>query len=261
MWIKELRETLRQTAFIMAFFILIPLLFLADQAVYKTGLTSIEYISNGLDLFILITAAYLAYNMFKAEERDGAVEYLLSLPISRLNLFKYKVIPRIVILTVLFLAGCLMNSLRRADGSVLGEIFINWRVGMFYLIGFIIFIQICGFILGLTGRESWSSRLILLSMVLCVWQYGTVTLVIKQILYKAFGWLTEMRFSCFLGKDGQALVDFAVFFVLLWYILKPLCGIWDLKPMRAREVWFQKRAILPMLVFLLLFVHRLQAYP
>jgi hypothetical protein len=261
MWIREVKETLRQTVFIMAFFILIPILFLADQAVYKTGLTFIEYVSNGLDLFILITAVYLAYNMFKAEEMDGATEYLLSLPISRLNLFKYKVIPRIVILTVLLLAGCFMNSLRRADGSVLGEIFINWRVGILYLIGFIIFIQICGFMLGLAGRESWSMRLMLLAMVLCVWQFGTVSLVINVLVFKVFDIWTAVRFSCWLGTNGRALLDFAVFYSLLWYIVKPLCSIWDLKPMRVREVWFQKRAILPMLVFLLLFVQRLIAYP
>lgn len=261
MWIRELKETIRQTAFIMTFFILIPLLFLTDQAVYQTGLTFIEYMSNGLDLFILITAVYLAYNMFKVEERDGATEYLLSLPISRWNLLKYKIIPRIAVLTILFLIGVIVNNLRISDGSVLGEIFINWRVGLFYLVGFIGFTQICGFILGLIGRESWSSRLMLLAMILCVWQHGAFTLVIKQILYKLFGWWTEMRFSCFFGKNGQVLIDFAVFFVLLWYILKPFCSIWDLKPMRVREIWFQKRAILPMLVFLMLFVHRLLLNP
>ncbi|MCD4777209.1 MAG: ABC transporter permease subunit [Candidatus Aegiribacteria sp.] len=261
MWIRELRETLRQTAFIMAFFILIPVLFLADQAIYQTGLTFIEYISNGLDLFILITAVYLAYNMFKAEEMDGATEYLLSLPITRWSLLRYKIIPRIAILMILILIGSIMNGLRVSDGSVLGMIFINWRVGMFYLIGFIIFIQISGFMLGLAGRESWSMRLMLLAMVLCVWQFGTVSLVINILVFKVFDTWTAVRFSCWLGANGRALLDFAVFYSLLWYILKPLCSIWDLKPMRTREIWFQKRAILPMLVFVLLFVQRLIAYP
>ncbi|MCK4807545.1 MAG: hypothetical protein KAT09_07850, partial [Candidatus Aegiribacteria sp.] len=220
-----------------------------------------EYLSNGLDLFILITAFYLAYNMFKAEERDGATEYLLSLPISRWSLFRYKVIPRVAVLTILFMMGSIVNDLRISDGSVLGMIFVYWRVGILYLMGFIIFVQICGFMLGLAGRESWSIRLMLLAMVLCVWQFGTFTLVIQQIVRKVFGWWAEMRFFCSLGKNGRLLIDFAIFFALLWYILKPLCGIWDLKPMRAREIWFQRRAAFPMLVFLLLFVQRLLVYP
>ena len=261
MWTKEFKETLRQTVFIMAFFILVPLLYLTDQAVYETGLTFLEYISNGLDLFILITAVYLAYNMFKVEERDGATEYLLSLPISRWQLLRYKVIPRTAVLTILLLIGLIINDLRISDGSVLGSVFVNWRVGIFYLIGLIIFVQICGFMLGLVGRESWSIRLMLFAMVLCVWQLGAFSLVIQQIVQKVFGWWAEYRFMCFLGKNGRLLIDFAVSFTLLWYILKPLFSTWDLKPVRAREVWFQRRAAFPMLVFLLLYVHRLFVYP
>jgi len=259
MWVRELKETLRQTIFIMAFFILVPLLFLTDQAVFSSGLTFLEYMSNGLDLFILITAFYLAYNLFRVEERDGATEYLLSLPLSRWQLIRYKVIPRVAVLTILILIGSIINDLRISDGSVLGLVFVNWRVGLFYLIGFITFIQVCGFILGLTGRESWSARLMLLSMVLCVWQLGTITIVITRLIYKVFDMWTALRFPFWLGDNGSAILDFSVFFALLLYILKPLCGMWDLKPMRVREIWFQKRAILPMLVFLLLFLNRFLA--
>ncbi len=259
MWVRELKETLRQTIFIMAFFILVPLLFLTDQAVFSSGLTFLEYMSNGLDLFILITAFYLAYNLFRVEERDGATEYLLSLPLSRWQLIRYKVIPRVAVLTILILIGSIINDLRISDGSVLGLVFVNWRVGLFYLIGFITFIQVCGFILGLTGRESWSARLMLLSMVLCVWQLGTITIVITRLIYKVFDMWTALRFPFWLGDNGSAILDFSVFFALLLYILKPLCRMWDLKPMRVREIWFQKRAILPMLVFLLLFLNRFLA--
>ena len=257
MWIKELKETLRQTIFIMSFFILVPLLFLTDQAVFSTGLTFLEYMSNGLDLFILITAFYLAYNISKVEERDGATEYLLSLPITRWQLIRYKIIPRVAVLTILLLIGSIVNDLRISSGSVLGMIFIYWGTGLVFLIGLITFIQACGFILGLTGRESWSARLMLLSMVLCVWQLGTITIVITRLIYKVFDMWTALRFPFWLGDNGSAILDFSVFFALLWYILKPLCRMWDLKPMRGREIWFQKRAVLPMVVFLLLFLNRL----
>lgn len=257
MWIRELKETLRQTIFIMAFFILIPLLYLTDRAVYETGLTFIEYFSNGLDLFILITAVYLAYNMFKAEERDGATEYLLSLPISRLNLLVCKVLPRIAVLSVLLLIGFIVNDLRLSNGSVLGSIFMNWYPGYFYVLGFVIFLLICGFMIGLVGRTSWITSLMLLVMALCVWQGATTTGAIQSIIGNVFGsWHTAIRFQFAIHNYGFVLINYSVYFALVAYILVPLLRMWDLKPIRVREVWFQKRAFLPMLVFSLLLVSR-----
>lgn len=257
MFLKELKDTLKQTGFIMGFFILIPLLYLTDQAVYSTGLTFIEYISNGLDLFILITAFFTAYNMFKIEESDGATEYLLSLPVSRWILLKYKVMPRIAVLTVLLLIGSIVNNLRISDGSVMGLIFINWHAGFSYMLGFIIFLQICGFILGLVGRTSWITSLMLLVMALCVWQGATTTGVIISVIGNVFGsWHTAIRFQLAIHNYGFALINYSVYFALLAYILVPLLRMWDLKPLRVREVWFQKRAFLPMLVFSLLLASR-----
>lgn len=261
MFIREFKETLRQTVFIMAFFVLIPMLYLLDHSVYSTGLTFIEYISNGLDLFILITAVCLAYNMFRVEQRDGATEYLLSLPIRRWNLLKYKVMPRIAVLTIFLLIGSIVNDLRISDGSVLGLLFINWRTGLFFLTGFIVFVQLCGFMLGMAGRDSWSVRLMLLGMILCVWQYCTFSSVIEHIVYKVAGWVAAVKFIFYLGDNGRALLDFSVFFALLWYILKPQCENWDLKSTRVREICFQKRAVLPMTVFLMLIVHWLLLAP
>jgi ABC-type transport system involved in multi-copper enzyme maturation permease subunit len=256
-FLKELKDTLRQTGFIMSFFILVPLLYLTDQAIYETGLTFIEYISNGLDLFILITAVYLAYNMFKAEEQDGATEYILSLPISRLNLLVNKVLPRIAVLSVLLLIGFIVNDLRLSNGSALGCIFMNWYPGYFYVLGFVIFLQICGFMIGLVGRTSWITSLMLLVMALCIWQGATTTGVIQSIIGNVFGsWRTAIRFQFAIHNYGFVLINYSVYFALLAYILVPLLGILDLKPIRVREVWFQKRALLPMLVFSLLLVSR-----
>lgn len=257
MFLKELKDTLRQTGFIMSFFILIPLMYLADKAVYETGLTFIEYMSNGLDLFILITVVYLAYNMFKVEELDGATEYLLSLPISRLNLLVRKVLPRIAVLTFLLLIGFIVNNIRISNGSALGFIFMNWYPGYFYMLGFVIFLLICGFILGLISRTSWITSLMLLVMALCVWQGATTTGAIQSIIGNVFGsWHTAIRFQFAIHNYGFVLINYSVYFVLLAYILVPLSSMWDMKPMRVREVWFQKRAFLPLIVFSLLLVSR-----
>jgi ABC-type transport system involved in multi-copper enzyme maturation permease subunit len=256
MWTIEFKETAKQAVFIMAFFVIVPMLYLVDQEVYRTGFTFLEYMSSGFDLFILITAVYLGYNMFKAEDEDGATEYLLSLPIDRWKLFRYKVIPRIAVMTLLLVIGSQLNDLNRADGSVLGSIFVNWYAGILYLVGLIAFIETCGFVLGLVGRRSWSTLLVLSVMILCVWQFGTISIVLNRLILKVFGIRSAIQFTFWMGSKGRALLDFSVFFMLLWYILKSLCFIWDLKPLRVREIWFQKRMILPMVVFLLLFLNR-----
>jgi len=264
MFLKELKDSLRQVCFVMSFFVLIPLLYLLDRSAYNSGFTFMEYISCGMNLFILITAVYIAYNMFRAEERDGALEYLLSLPLSRMSLLRAKALPRIAVSAVLLLAGFLLNRILQTQGSVLSSLFINYRAGVLYLLGLIVLIQFCGFMLGLVGRRSWSVRLLLLGMVICVWKLGTFTLAIEQIMLQTLGvrryfniMILHTRNIRILIEVAKGVINFAVFFGLLWYILGPLSRIWDLKPIQVREIWFQKKAILPMLVFILLLINRL----
>ncbi len=268
MFKNEIAVTLRQTGFIMSFFVLIPLLYLLDRSVFVSGFTFMEYISNGMNIFILISAGYLAYNMFRAEERDGALEYLLSLPLSRVHLLLNKALPRIAVSGVLLLAGFLLNIILQSQGSVLSSIFINYRSGILYLSGFIILIQVCGLMLGLVGRQSWSVRLLLLGMVICIWKYATVTIVIERIMLHTLGirryfeiMILHSRNIMMLIDAVKAVINFAVFFGLLYFILKPLSRLWDIKPIKVREIWFQKRAVLPMLVFILLLVSRLIFHP
>lgn len=256
MWMKETRETLKQAAFVMSFFTLVPLLFLLDISLYRTGMTLMEYLSNGMDLFILITSLYLAYNMFKPEEDDGASEYLLSLPVSRMKLLACKTLPRVSVALVLALIGRVMYGMLMSRGSALVYIFLNWGAGLPYMILFMVFIQGCGYTLGLVGRGSWSARVILLLMVLCVWQFGTFTLLISHAIRVFFDWPASFRFALALRTTWQAVIDFAVFYMLLWYILRPLMCIWDGKSIRFREIRFQRRAVLPLIVFLILLLNR-----
>lgn len=255
MFLKELKDTLRQTGFIMAFYILVPVLYLIDQTFYSTGMNFSEYMSNGLDLFILITAMYIGYNMFKAEEEDGAKEYLLSLPASRWSLFLNKMTPRVIVLIPLLVFGMLVYEYANTSGVLFG-VFLSWFIGFNSLIFLLIFIQVCGFILGLVGRESWITRLMLLVMVLCVWQYSSIVLAFESALMSIIGWrkMTELGFRMF--SPTNAYIDGIFNYALLAYILVPLLRMWDLKPIRVREVWFQKRAFLPMLVLSLLLVSR-----
>ncbi|MBN2587019.1 MAG: ABC transporter permease subunit [Candidatus Fermentibacteraceae bacterium] len=254
MLIKEIRETLKQTVFVMSFLVLIPLLYLLDSSGYQSGWSFMEYLSNGMDLFILITALYLAYNMFRIEEEQDAVEYLLSLPVKRGGLLLMKVLPRLSASLLLLAVGKFLNSVSRETGSVLESVLINWHASLLYLVFFILFIQLSGFMLNLIGRRSWSVRLIMLFMIVLVWQFIGISIPLADLVRKVFGLRASIELYWRLGVSWRAIIDFSVFFVLLWYILRPLLGIWDLKPMRFREIWFQKRALLPLAVFILLMI-------
>ena len=268
-WKRELKVALRQSLFVLSFYSLVPLLYLLDISVYRSGFTFMEYMSNGLDLFILLSAGYLAYNMFRTEEKQGGMEYLLSLPLGRVKLLLVKTLSRMAVLLPLVAAGRILLGILYTQGSVLVSVFIEWRAGILYMVLFVLFVQLCGYVLGLVGRKSWSTRLILLFFAVCVWQGSGAVLAVDRIILKTMGWKHFITFkhnvSMSLGFRNvnalEAAINFAVFFGLILYVLVPLIKLWDLKAMRFREVWFQKRAILPMLAFLLLFVNRLVVNP
>jgi len=51
-----------------------------------------------LNIFLLLYASFLGWSMFDRERQEGALEYLLSLPISRTRLFAIKLLPRLAAL-------------------------------------------------------------------------------------------------------------------------------------------------------------------
>ncbi len=258
MLIKEMKETTRQTIFVMSFWILIPVLYLLDSSVVRSGWTFIEYISNGTDLFVLVTSAYLAYNMFKSEREQDAVEYLLSLPISRNMLLLHKVLPRLLVCLVLLVPARILNNLCMSSGSVLESLFLNWNFGFLYIFLLLAFIQLFGLVLNLIGIQSWSARLILSLMIVLAWQGVSFSCVIDLIYWKAALWNSSVLSNWFLWSlngNVRAVIDYSVFFALIWYLLRPLKNIWDLKPFRSRELWFQKRSLLPLSVFVLMLIN------
>lgn len=268
-WKREFMVTLRQALFVLSFYSLVPLLYLLDVSVYRSGFTFMEYMSNGLDLFILLVSGYLAYNMFRPEEEQGAMEYLLSIPLGRRKLFGLKILPRMAVLVPLMAAGRIMVEILHTHGSVLYSILINWRFGFLYMVLFMLFIQMCGFLLGLVGRRSWSTRLLLAFTAVTVWKNSGIVIAVDRIILKTMGWRTFMTLKHNMSRSMgfrnvytlEVLINFAVFYGLILYVLVPLMKIWDMKALRFREVWFQKRAILPLLAFLLLFVNRLVVNP
>jgi hypothetical protein len=62
------------------------------------------YIAPAMEVFLIMYASFTGWSMFERERQEGAMEYLLSLPISRSRLFLLKWIPRAVAIAIV-LAG------------------------------------------------------------------------------------------------------------------------------------------------------------
>lgn len=215
----ELRDTLRQTLFVMGFLALMPFLYLLDSSIYNTGTSLGNYMVGGCALLWLITAGYLAYNMFRREDEEGAEEYLLSLPVPRYTLLAVKAIPRFGVLLGMGLLFLLLTG---------GQFWFQDFAG---LTAFLICILLCGFMLGIVGRKGWIARLILL--------------VIAAGAFLISGLPPRMIWN---AARHSSLPYYLGEIILLWVIAHYLIRSWDHKPTRVRELAFARMAILPMVM-------------
>ena len=227
MFLKEVKDTLKQTGFIMAFLAVMPLIYLIDSSFYKTGVTFPEYMVCGFGLLWMMAVGYMAYNMFRPEEKDDAVEYLLSLPIPHWKLLIWKTVPRVVILLALNLLAVFVRG---------GHL---WFYNLTGLLAFVVFAQVCGFTLGIVGRKSWIARLMLFVMVICTYIVNSIPPVLI--------WKYQVPVS--------GLLNILVEFGFLALIFIPIYRKWDLKPVRVRELVFAKRAIVPLIILAVPVVH------
>jgi len=69
------------------------------------------YIAPAMELFLLLFASFSGWSVFNREREEGALEYLLSLPVSRPKLLLIKFAPRIFLLAVVFIGYCCLGSI------------------------------------------------------------------------------------------------------------------------------------------------------
>jgi hypothetical protein len=155
MWKKEITDTLRQTASVLSFLLVVPLMFGINQLRLENNLSFFSYAVWGILAVTLLLVFYLAWTMFASDDKDGAQEYLKSLPLTNRNIFWMKVIPRFVAaLLFILVANWLVDKYwwthgmsavwtnSYADGH-LASMFIVPAVAMIY-----------GFLLGISGRRN-----------------------------------------------------------------------------------------------------------
>ncbi len=98
---KEIREVLKQILFFSLVIIVLPgflriTSIVADQ-------TYFDIFFGGLQVWLLFWAMFMGISLFSADHGQKGMEYLLSLPYSRLQIFVFKILPRLVAVVVFFL--------------------------------------------------------------------------------------------------------------------------------------------------------------
>lgn len=86
-------------------FMIIAALFIA---ILKTDKDA--YIAPAIELFLLLYASFSGWSIFNREREEGALEYMLTLPVSRPKLLLIKFTPRIFLLTLVYICYCFLNK-------------------------------------------------------------------------------------------------------------------------------------------------------
>ena len=114
---KEFNEVSKQSLFFIALVIGIPVLGLILAMLFKWSLTYNEIFFPVYQVGIFIFAVVTGLTLFSAEKRQGGMEYLLTLPLSRMRLLGLKVLPRFVALCVLLLFYSLYMNIMTGGGT------------------------------------------------------------------------------------------------------------------------------------------------
>lgn len=85
----ELRKTIKEGLVILAVLIILTLALISSARK--------EYFAPALEVFLLLYASFTGWSMFDRERQEGAMEYLLSLPVSRPALLAIKFFPRLAL--------------------------------------------------------------------------------------------------------------------------------------------------------------------
>jgi ABC-type transport system involved in multi-copper enzyme maturation permease subunit len=138
---KEISDALKRWAESLLFLLAIPVTFAFDRFVIKSGMEFSELTLAVAYFTLFFFSIYAGVSIFQSEKKDRAFEYLFSLPVSKLKILLYKILPRFILLglmIVLFLVlmePVFYNPLVPSLGSSLEKVlfFVLLYVFFFFL--------------------------------------------------------------------------------------------------------------------------------
>ena len=250
MYKKEFMASFKQTAVIMSFLLLIPIIHWVNEMRLPGGTSSLgTYMMNGGSLCFALLIAGLAYMMFSSEDNDDALEYLKTLPISKWELLKIKILPRLAVLLVPAMAATLFMALQPSI-----TVFELYFLVIAPVMLSILIALLSGFLLGLSDRRN----PILI---------GSMTLLTSYPIF--FGSILVHKISRYIDDQTHvgipayefapvylyALVHFAVITVpvlIALYLLFPVYKSWDCTAGKVRSQAILKRLAVPSILIVLL---------
>lgn len=250
---KEIIDTLKQTALVLSFLLIIPLVYSVNQFRLEENMTFFVYILWGLTFILPLLSFYLAYTMFASDDREGAAEYLKSLPLSKWKLLAVKILPRSILILLLVLA-CNKYLVAFWPRAGISSAWFAFGVGGFLKSTLIVLTVIAsGFVLGISDRKNPFLVLCLLVPILFLYEtlssYGSV-LSSKLIWLYYFNFMEALGIEQFwvfnLGRFLTYIVGTALPAVLPILVLIPVYKSWDCSSGKVRSERIMKRMAIPM---------------
>lgn len=244
MYKKEFMASLKQTAVILSFMLLIPVIHWVNEMRLPGGTSSFgTYMMNGGFLGFALLIAGLAYMMFSSEDNDDALEYLKTLPISKWELLKIKILPRLAVLLVPALAATLYTAMQPSI-----NVFDLYYLAIAPIFLSILIALVLGFLLGLSDRRN----PILI---------GSMTLLTSYPIF--FGFILVHKISRYIYHQTQtdipvylyALVHFVIItapVLITLYLLLPVYKSWDCTSGKIRSQAILKRLAVPSILIVAL---------
>ncbi len=116
---KELLDTIKILAQCLLLLFIIPIARVMGWQVFHrqweiSGIFQPVYIA-----IVIIFAAYSGVTLFQAEKKNRAIEYLLSLPLSRWKMITSKILPRLAALVLLIAVGFMLSVLKEGAADTI----------------------------------------------------------------------------------------------------------------------------------------------
>lgn len=99
---KEIKNIIRQAAYFLFIVLLVSTLIRLIVSLKGTEIPFLELFFSTLHVGMLMFSIILGISLFSSERKDNGLEYLLTMPYSRIQLLTLKIIPRILVLAMLF---------------------------------------------------------------------------------------------------------------------------------------------------------------
>ena len=130
---KEFSEVLRQLLYCILVMVLLPLPLLIFKIYPDQSYFDIFYILYHFGLLFL--ALFMGASLFSGDRAQGGMEYLLSLPYSRLQLVGFKILPRLIAVVIFYLAYLIFYQASGESYSIFFFLFFTTSYISLFLIG------------------------------------------------------------------------------------------------------------------------------